>query len=72
MKARVCISIVAFLSVFLNVWAFSADMIFDGGPKKKSNYKAVLRRLKEYKGRFLRANDLQNPEKNYKAGFKRI
>ncbi len=38
-------------------------------PQKKSNFKAVLRRLKESKGRFLRANDLKNPEKNYKAGL---
>ena len=41
-------------------------------PQKKSNYKAVLRRLKESSDRFLRANDLINPEKNYKAVFKRI
>jgi hypothetical protein len=39
---------------------------------KKSNYKAVLRRLKEYKGRFMRTNDLINPEKNYKADYERI
>ena len=33
MKTRVCISIVAFIAVFLKVWTFSAsDMILDGGP----------------------------------------